>query len=659
LKALKEKVPIRGAAGVPSRERCESDNATLVEPTAETRLDQAEKIFREGNALEAMSLHAEAEARYQEALRIYPESSGGHIQLGNLLFHLHRVDEALGCYAKALALNPQSAGALYSLARIHFERGRLQDAARLLDRAVAVDSEFEQATLLNGIVHERIGETRLAADLYRRASEISPRNRDALMGLAMTQKKLGNLEDAYAAVQRSLSIVPDDAEACALNGLIEVKLGLVAKGVESLRKAVELEPGSASFHSFLLFNLNYLPDISQAELVGEHLKYGARFRVAEPPQRTRTKTALARHRRLNIGYVSGDLREHVVARFLAPILAHHDKSRYRVVAYCNNGASDAMTEALRRCVDQWRDIEKMSDDEVVKMVDGDHIDILVDLAGHTTNNRLQVFARKPAAVQATWLGYLNTTGLAAMDYQICDAYTNPPDEGLQGRVEEPARMPACQWCMPKVDDLPPENSLPMLSKGHVTFGSFNNLAKVNDRVVEVWAAILRELPDAKLIVFGVPSSRAEDQMRTMFGASGVDAGRLDLRTLSDRRTYNLGYHEVDIALDPFPYNGGTTSFDSLAMGVPFITLAGDRPMARGGLSILMNVGLPELVANSPAQYVAIARALATDQPRLQMLRAGLRSRLAQSPPGDVARFTRDLEALYRTWWWRYCDSCAT
>jgi protein O-GlcNAc transferase len=652
-------VSFRRTAGVPSSDRCESNIAAKVEPTAEVRLEQAEKIFCEGNALEARNLHADAEASYREALTIYPEGSGGHIHLGNLLLRLHRVDEALGCYARALALNPQSAGAMYSLARIHFERGRLQDAARLLDGALAVDSSFWQALLLNGIVHERIGDMPLAADLYRRALEISPHNRDALMGLAMTQKNLRNMEDAHVAVQRSLSIVPDDAEALALSGSIEVKLGLVAKAVESLRKAVALEPGSASFHSMLLFNLNYLPDMSQAELVREHLKYNARPRVTKPPQWKRPKMALARHRRLNVGYVSGDLREHVVARFLAPVLAHHDPSRIRTIAYCNNGAGDAMTETLRRRVDQWREIADMSDDEVVRLVGDDRIDILVDLAGHTANNRLQVFACKPAPVQATWLGYLNTTGLAAMDYQICDAYTNPSNEGSRGQVEEPARMPACQWCMPQNDDLPSENALPMLSKGHVTFGSFNNLAKVNDRVVEVWVNILRVLPDAKLIVFGVPARQAEERLRAKFEACGVGAGRLDLRPLSDRKTYNLGYHEVDIALDPFPYNGGTTSFDSLAMGVPLITLAGDRPIARGGLSILMNVGLPELVATSPAHYVAIARVLAGDSSRLQVLRTGLRSRLAKSPPGDVARFTRDLEALYRTWWRRYCDSCAT
>ena len=630
--------------------------ASGTDSTKGATLEHAERMVDKGNALEERGLHAEAEACYKEVIRIFPEGTGIRIHLGNLYFDQQRLDEAQACYEQALALSPASPGALYSLARVRIERVQLPDASRLLQAAITADPTFVPALLTHGLVCERLGDLPTALARFGQLIAIRPRDRDALVGFAAMHLKLEHLEEAYDATLRVLQVAPEDAEGWALRGELEFKFGLIPEAIDSQRRAVELRPNSVDYCSMLLFMMNYSPDMDPAELLREHLKFGERFGVPGAGSGNPSSSRPDRHRRLNVGYVSGDFREHVVARFLEPVLARHDAARVQVFAYQSQSQEDATTATLKRRVRQWRNISGMPDDEVEALIRTDRIDILIDLSGHTANQRLTVFARKPAPIQATWLGYPSTTGIRQMDYVICDPYTNPAGESEHWSVERPARMPACQWCLPLSDDLPAINELPMLDNGFVTFGSFNNVVKINDRVVDVWVAILREVPASKLVFFRVPAGRAQSRLVTLLGERGVGRDRFELRGYRQPAMYHRGYLEVDIALDPFPYNGFTTSFDSLAMGVPFIALAGDRSSARGGLSILANVGLPDLVAHTPEGYVAIAKALASDPVRLRSLRAGLRNRLAESPLADIEQFTRDLESLYRTWWQRWCDA---
>ena len=252
----------------------------------------------------------------------------------------------------------------------------------------------------------------------------------------------------------------------------------------------------------------------------------------------------------------------------------------------------------------------------------------------------------------------DATGVRSIDYRICDAYTDPVGRCEQWSVERSARMPHCQWCLPLGDNLPPINDLPMLRNGHVTFGSFNNPSKVNERVIEVWAELLRAMPAARLLMVGVPVGQATERMLRLFGSCGIGSERIDVRPRRPGDLYFLAFRDVDLALDPFPYNGGTTSLDSLAMGVPFVTLEGDRPAGRGGVSILMNLGLPEFIAAAPAQYIAVARQLTESPDRLRALRWEMRERLSRSPLCDIVGYTRDLEELYRGMWRRWCSSGA-
>ena len=631
-----------------------------VHPIEDPDSEHAERLVEQGLVLEEQRLHGQAEAKYREALRIYPQGAGIYVHLGNLKFDQQRLDEAREFYERARSVNPQSAGALYSLARVQIARTNMAEACSLLEAAIAIDPKFVPALMSQGWVHERMGDLNRALPRYEQVVALAADHRDALMGLAMAHSKLAHVQEAYDTVIKVLSVAPDDVEGWRLRGQLEASMGFIPDSIASLRTAVRLSPDDPQSLSMLLFHLNYLPSIDPETLFLEHQTYGRRFGGKDTGDANAMTSSpdldLDPDRRLRVGYVSGDfLFEHPVARFIAPVFANHDLARVEIFAYDNRGLTDALAAKLKAHVHHWRDIASMPDAEVLRLIRNDRIDILVDLSGHTTYSRLGVFADRAAPVQATWLGYLGTTGLATIDYRICDANTDPMGESERRLAERPARMPACQWCLPDLSDLPAVSDLPMLGNGYVTFGSFNNIAKINDLVVEVWADILTEAPEARLIVFGVHAGRARDRLVKLFGQRNICGARVELRPLCDRAAYLRGYGEVDVALDPFPYNGGTTSFDALAMGVPLITLAGKTSISRGGVTVLVNVGLPRLIAHSPQHYVSIAKKLAADPVGLGDLRAGLRNRLWGSPLADIATFTRDLEHLYRGWWHERCQ----
>jgi len=367
---------------------------------------------------------------------------------------------------------------------------------------------------------------------------------------------------------------------------------------------------------------------------------------------------------LRIGYVSPDFFHHPVANFIAPVLAAHDRTAVEVFCYAEVKTPDAVTERLRGLVESphhWRDTNGMSDDSVAAAIRADGIDILIDLAGHTVGARLLVFARKPAPIQATWLGYPATTGLTQIDWRITDPLADPPGLTDDQYSEKLLRLPTGFNCYQPIDDMPPVAPLPADANGYVTFGCFNHAAKLRDRTLEVWAELLRAVPGSRLCLkhrgFGLPSAAAE--YRQDFERRGIPAARLDLISfIDDTRRHLAAYDRVDVALDPFPYNGTTTTCEALWMGVPVVALAGPTHMSRVGVSLLTRAGLPELVADTPARYIEIAAGLAADRERLRTLRAGLRARVAGSSLCDAARVTRELETALRQVWRDWCRDAA-
>lgn len=460
--------------------------------------------------------------------------------------------------------------------------------------------------------HERAGRLNEALACYRAWTGRDPRAVDAWLGLGNVQADLWSIEDALAAY----------------------------------RTALELAPDSASIFSGILFFSHYLAPADPAALFELHRRYGALMRRTRPPLDDAGVPPRDPRRRLRIGYVSPNFSRHSVGYFIAPVIAAHDRSRYEVFCYYTHRLSDDTTARIRQAADGWREVAGAGDDALDALIRADRIDVLVDLAGHCKGNRLAVFARKPAPVQVTWLGYPDTTGLATMDARITDAIADPAPEADARHTERLCRIEGAFLTYEPPADSPPvveRDGLP------VVFGSFNHVAKLNPATISVWADILARVPGARLVLKSGPLDRAETRSRVLecFERHGVAAARIAVEGWREDRASHLAtYAGVDIALDTFPYNGTTTTCEALWMGVPVVSRVGTVHMSRVGASLLDCVGLGELAARSDAAYVATAVALAHDEPHRARLRAGLRERLRASPLLDHAGFTRRLEARY-------------
>jgi predicted O-linked N-acetylglucosamine transferase (SPINDLY family) len=359
-------------------------------------------------------------------------------------------------------------------------------------------------------------------------------------------------------------------------------------------------------------------------------------------------------RRLRIGYVSADFRHHAVAYFFEPILANHNPQAVEIFCYAQVQQEDAYTERFKGYAQHWHSLLGLDDDAAAQLILGHQIDILVDLTGHTSGNRLQVFARKPAPVQMTYLGYPGTTGMEAVDYKILDVYSAPEGVAEAAYTERILRLPHSLWCYRPTADMPEPTVLPALERGYITFGSFNNFNKIDQPTLDLWGTLLQQIPTARLLMVTVPEGETRTWLLQQFVSRGVAAEQLEFRGKLDHAAFHRMFLEVDVSLDPLNVNGATTTCESLWMGVPVISQVGARFLTRAGYSILMTAGLAEFAAHSAAEYLAIAQRLAQDLPGLAVLRAGLRARLERNPLTDASAFTRNLETLYATAWQQWC-----
>jgi len=375
-------------------------------------------------------------------------------------------------------------------------------------------------------------------------------------------------------------------------------------------------------------------------------------------QRGRQDATDASDRKLRIGYVSPDFRRHSVAWFFEPLLRAHDRERFEVHCYYNNLAEDDATARIRSEADGFRPIYGEPPATVADWIAEDGIDILVDLAGHTGDNRLMLFGLKPAPVQMTWLGYPGTTGVETIDYRLTDARADPPGAADEYSSETLIRLPDCFHCYGPMPEAPEPTAGSATEPGAVTFGSFNNITKVTPELVGLWSRLLRELPDSRLLLKakGLQDPTTRGRYEALFAAEGIGSDRLELiGFLEDSRDHLALYGRVDVALDTMPYNGTTTTCEALWMGVPVVTAAGETHAARVGVSLLTAAGAPELIAPDEDGYVALAKALACDLERLRSLRAGLRQRMAASPLTDAPRFTRAVEQAMSNAWRTHLD----
>lgn len=667
----------------------------------------AEAHHNLGSALREQGRRAEATECHRHALRLKPDFIDAHLELGGLLLEDKNWQQAADSFEQALRRQPGNFLARYNLGYVLQEQGKLAEAIVQYREALRLRPDLAQAHNNLGSALQELGQTAEAGAHFQEALRLRPNFAEAFNNLGSACQEQNQFADAivhYSAALRlapgfaqahnnlgralvetgarpaglahyheALRLLPELAQAHNNLGDFHLEEGRLQEALDSYRKAFQLKPDFAAAHSSLLFSLTHDPNADLDKVFAEHRRWGERYEkesassASFPRSHTlpahlspRDEPETAAHatqandassdRRLKIGYVSADFRKHAVAHFLEPILAHHDPAAFEVFCYSNTRYPDAVTARLQALAHSWRSIGNLTDERVVDIVRADRIDILVDLSGHTTGKRPRVFAQKPAPVQATYLGYPNTTGLKTIDYRLTDAVLDPPGAPIRD-TEELIRLPR-SFCYAAPADAPAVSPLPAQRTGHITFGSLHRLAKLNARVLDAWCLILEAVPTSRLLVLrDALAGNVQEEYQRRFVERGIPAERVELRQLPENQDYLTEFAAIDIALDTFPWTGHVISCEALWMGVPIPTLAGLRPAGRLTASILTTLGLAEWIAGTPEQYVETVVRLANDWNQLESLRGRLRG-LMETTLCDGQRFTRDLETAYRRLWHR-------
>lgn len=594
---------------------------------------------------------ARAKEGYDAVIAADPDHVPALQMLGSLALQTGHRMPALALFERVVELRPDVAESYNNLASALVSLGRYKEALKGFSRAAALDPADPTPVSNMGVAFLKLGRADQALLCQKKAVAIDPDYALGHQRLGEMLDRNGEITQAVASLRRAMHLVPPTPEGLAGLGSALLKRGEMDEAISALREAARLLPDHPSVVGNLCLTLLYGDRETPESLWEAHRGWAIRF--GKPPGPVAPhRNDRDPHRRLRVGYVSPDMREHSVAHFLEPLLASHDREQVAVFAYSELAAPDARTARFKALCDGWRDTVGVPDNVLAEQVRTDEIDVLVDLAGHFNNNRLTLFSRRPAPVQVSWLGYPATTGLDVMDARISDADLTPSD-GPERWSESLVRLPRPYLAYQPQDVAPEVEPPPCLASERVTFGSFNNLSKVGAVTIALWARILAAVPGSRLLLKssgGIdPDSAAEFSKR--FGLHGVAPDRVEVIGWIDDPAGHLGlYRRVDIGLDPHPYNGTTTTCEALWMGVPVVSLAGDMSRSRNGVTLLRSVGLAEFVAEDPDAYVAIAARWAGDPQGLSGLRCGLRNRMAGSPLCDADGFARALEAAYRDLW---------
>ncbi|HVT91192.1 MAG TPA: tetratricopeptide repeat protein [Tepidisphaeraceae bacterium] len=632
------------------------------------RLDQAEAIYRKvlaGNPkmaeviqLLAIVLHQQNRnipslEQMDRAIAINPNSPDFHLNRGTVLVALNRWDDAIEAFDRAIRIKPDYAQALLNQSQVLASRGRLEEAESHLWKLVELQPSMAIARAhLANMLWKQFKIAECIAE-YRQAVQLDPMFAGAWNNLAIALQKQGNLDEAMDAFSKSAQLQPTAGGPIHAIGNIMIDQGLLDGAIAQYRRAIQMEPLNPAIHSTLLCTLHYDPKSTLDSLKQEHAEFSRRF---EAPLSNVIKPFAGNkdpNRKLRIGYVSPDFYFHAECYFVVPLLEAHDKRQFEVHCYSSVAVPDLTTERLTKAASSWHDVISLDDAQLANRIRKDGIDILVDLTMHTPANRALVFARKPAPIQVSWLAYPGSTGLQAMDYRITDRFIDPPGADNSWSTEKCARLDDAWVCWVPISEYPDVGPLPAELNQSITFGSLNKLCKINDDVLTVWSQILQAVPNSTLMLLSHEGTHRQRFLdRTL--NKGIARERIRFEPPRARVEYLELYNQIDIGLDPFPYNGITTTCDAMWMGVPVLTLPGMLPVSRAGLSLLSNNGLTELVAGSPDDLVRLAADLTTDLSRLKTLRSFLRQRLQDSPILDAKRFARGMESAYRTMWQRYC-----
>lgn len=567
-------------------------------------------------------------ASYRQALAIDPNFSKAYVNLGNIYSRRKNYADAIDCYSHAIRIDPSLIHACYNLAKALFELNRFEESAAYFLKTLELRPETHPNVL------------------------------EVLDQLGTALKNSQQLDDAEHYLLEALKIAPEAVSPLINLALTYSEQGRVDEAIALFQQALENTPHDSATRSDYLLTLNY-SSMAPRELLAEHMKWEASL-ISSNDRPLQFDGDRSPFRRLRIGWVSPDFRSHSVWYFITHLFHHYDKTQFEFIAYSNVPAhqEDEITEEIKTLTDTWREIHSLSDEEAAKLIHQDKIDILVDLAGHTGNNRLGVFTLKPAPIQVTYLGYPNTTGVSTLDYRLTDECADPADSANSHAIEKLVRLPQGFLCYQPDTEAPAISPLPASANGFVTFGSFNNAAKITSTSIDLWTQILARTPGSKLVLKHRAFSDGGVKARyiKLFSKNGIDEERLDFRGWLASSNHHLAlYHQIDIALDPVLYNGATTTCEALWMGVPVVTLTGDRHAARVGNSILAHAGFDHLITPNGDAYIELATKLANDLPQLETFRATARERLAKSALLNAEMHTRNLEQAFRGMWRQWCE----
>lgn len=599
-----------------------------------------------------------AEEFYRAALRERPDHPQANNNMAVLMRAMRRWDDALEYYDRAVKATPDDPQIYNNMSCVFSDLGRQMDAWKVIRAAIMLRPDYAEAWFNLGNVLRDLGAREQAKLAYSRAIRLQPNDGHVYSNLGDVHKSQSNLTLAALSYQKALQLAPHLPQPYVNLGEVLKEQGRVTEAITLFQQALEKHSTLSLLHSNLLFALHYSPHVPPEIIARAHRHWGERHAASLAPAQPYPFTNVPNpHRRLRVGYVSPDFCGHAVSCFLEPLIRHHDRSAVEIFAYPISRRTDATTARFQAMAGHWNPLVMLTDEEAAARIRADRIDILVDVAGHTADCRPLIFARRAAPVQISWLGYPDTTGITEMDYRLTDAVADPPGDSDAWHTERLERLPNGFLAFrPSVDAARPA-AAPFHANGHVTFGSFNNNSKITPEVVALWARLLQIVPTARLILKSrsFADKTTIEHYSNQFKTHGISGDRFDLLPQTVEQSDHLRvYDRIDIALDPFPYNGTTTSCEALWMGVPVVTLTGRHHVSRVTASILTRCGLQELIAADADSYVAIAASLANDPARLDALRGGMRQRLQGSPLCDHDGFAAQVENAYRRMWAEWC-----
>ncbi|MDA9499248.1 tetratricopeptide repeat protein [Bradyrhizobium sp. CCBAU 11357] len=608
-----------------------------------------------GNTLLQMNLPGQAIDIYDRAIKLKPDYADALCNRGVAELALYRFDRARESFDRALLFQPRHVEALIGKGMVSIELRRYDEAEAALAAAFAIKPDSAKILAQRGRLNSALSRLEQAAADFDAVLALSPRFELALRGKAEISLSLGNTAQAILACTTLLEQNPRSTIALALLSSCLANQGEIASAIEHLDAALAISPDPDLMARKIYF-LDFLPDadftIQQATRRSWGEAIGARV-----PQRKLASRQLDPDRRIVIGYVSAEFWYHSAAFGLLPVLRHHDHASFEVVCYSCSPTKDAITAEFRSAADVWVDAWQMFDDELADRIEADKVDILIDVSGHSSGNRLQVFARKPAPIQVTGFGHATGTGLRTMDYVLADPVFIP--QSARHLLTEKVYDLPCLITIDPILDVPP-SELPMLRNGYVTFGVFNRVNKISDEAIRVWSNVMREVAGSKIIIKHtlLDDALVRDGLLARFVAHGIAEERITCLGSSERADHLRAFALVDISLDPFPQNGGVSTWESLYAGVPVVAKLGHGASSRAGGSIVAAVGLDDWMAEDDAGYAAIACQFAAQPGLLAKLRAELPARIAASAAGNVETYTRRVEEGYRKFWRDYCAAAS-